>query len=204
MEDPYVWQEILLRLDINDLPSFCASNQKYQQICQSYKFWEQYFAHHGLLLLEEESTIVEEESTIVDYIQQFLISQKILKKVTDEIENLKNQARRRVKYLITELRKVNDFNVDGIDLSILRKLKLDQMKQGIDIFDFTEGSRTTLNPKVEVIFDANQNQFLIHFGSNRNIKFYISEDAVRTLLYILLSRGYSFKREIGIPMPAFD
>lgn len=197
MEDPYVWQQILLRLDINDLPSFCASDRKYQQICQSYKFWEQYFAHHGLLLLEE-------EATIVDYIQQFLISQKILEKVTDEIENLKNQARRRVKYLITELRKVNDFDVDGIDLSVLRKLKLDQMKQGIDIFDFTERSRTTLNPKVEVIFDANQNQFLIHFGSNRNIKFYISEDAFRTLLYILLSRGYSFKREIGIPMPAFE
>ena len=81
-QDPGLNTEFLLSLSLNQLVENCALNRSTLEICQSEYFWRQKFDRSNLLFFDVQRTLGE-------YLQEYLISQKIKKRVSEQITALK-------------------------------------------------------------------------------------------------------------------
>lgn len=182
MDNLYIQKEILLRTDVDDLPDFCSVNSTAQQICKSEAFWQEYFERAGLVLIET-------QKHLLNYITEFEYCAKALGAINEIIPSLKDRSDESTLILNTSLLKADDFEVNGIDIDKIRQIKLNDTGQREPSFD-----RIVQNPpKVALFFSPRDNKFVLRIISEgERYQVLISEDTLRSLLYVLSYHNYGF------------
>lgn len=205
-DDPHLLQEVLFNTDSNELMSFCQANQLSLNICSRKDFWEEYFKRAGLLLLQP-------LPKLQDYVANFQTSKRILVLVDEMIAMLTHRFPEDPDIpvvLATNAANPKDFEVDGIDypkfLSFCTQCQHSaiifaeenirgsiQRLPGDDWLEF----RTLNGPSVIFSYLPEPGyQIEAHFEADHYFfkqEYPMSQNQMRTLLYILISRGYRFE-----------
>lgn len=81
---PNIDREILFNTKVDQLPRICLTNNYFDKICQTQNFWTEYYQRHGLILLEP-------QPNTNAYINDFKACSEILPQIDDYLNIIKSK-----------------------------------------------------------------------------------------------------------------
>lgn len=184
MEDPELQRKILISADPADYPRICEINSIAWELCKDANFWEEKFLYHGCVLIEP-------QDSIENYLIELDYCRRSLPVIDDTIISLKDRSQQRTLILDTVLHRVDDFAVDGVDRKWLQNIWMKQTSRRTPYFHHF---RTVGPVTVRIYYTPVYKKFVLQFRNEvtGTLLHGISEQSLRSLLYVLSYRGYQF------------